>query len=651
MFASSTKALVVFFLFLLCPVLVFAGDNDWRAVTPGELQIKTPKVEPDADAEVLFWEVRVDDSDPESMAMKHYLRVKIFTERGRDKYSKVDIPFAKGIKIKDIMARVIKPDGAITELTKNEVFEREIAKTDQIKVKAKSFAVPGIETGVILEYRYQENYSYGSAEDMRMMFQHDVPIQNISYYFKPYQSAAGLKFNVAADFVKDKNGFHRVTLENVPALKKEPQMPPEDEVRSWMLVYYPRDIKDTSSDFWSDYGGRLASTWEIKDTLKPGKDIKAAATTIIGGATDQEQQLVKIYEFCKTKIKNITYDTSMTDEQKDAIKPNKSTNDTYKKLQGNGRDINELFASLTTAAGFETRLAFGGDRSEKFFNVKEAHESFIHFTGIAVNVGGRWRYFDPGSKFVPYGMLSWREEQTQVLLLGYKDYVTANTPLAMPDRSKAKRTGKFKLSEDGTLEGTVRVEYSGHLGTGHKIDNYKESANKREEMLKESVKERLSGADVSDIQVENVDDPEKPFVYTYKIKVPDYAQKTGKRMFFQPGYFKQGTSTLFTAAQRKHDIYFHYPWSEEDDVEITLPAGFVLDSADVPMPVADASGIGKLNIQVGAAKDSSFIKYQRKFSFGGKNMILFQKGVYPAIKDLFDQFHKADTHPLTLKQQ
>jgi hypothetical protein len=176
MHARAFAFLSICFVLLFVPS-IFAGDNDWRPVTPAELSAKAPVVEPDADAEVLFWEVRVDDAKPEQMVMKHYIRVKVFTERGREKYSKVDIPYVKGIRIKDIMARVIKPDGSIVELTKNDVFDREIVKTDKIKVKAKSFAVPNIETGVVVEYRYQEVYNYGSAEDMRMTFQHDVPIR------------------------------------------------------------------------------------------------------------------------------------------------------------------------------------------------------------------------------------------------------------------------------------------------------------------------------------------------------------------------------------------------------------------------------------------------------------------------------------------
>jgi hypothetical protein len=650
MFTSSFKVSSVLFFLALFSVAALAGDNDWRPITPAELAMKTPKVEPDADAEVIFWEVRVDDSNPENMAMKHYIRVKIFTERGREKYSKVDIPFTKGVKIKDLMARVIKPDGTITDLNKEDVFEREIAKTDKIKVKAKSFAVPGIDSGVIVEYRYQEVYSYGSAEDMRMVFQHDVPIQKISYYFRPYSNAKVLKFNVGdTNFVKEKDGFHRATMENVPAIKSEPQMPPEDEIRSWLLVYYQNDLKSTYNDFWSRYGGYLARTYEIKDTLKPGKDIKGVAAGIVNGDVDPESQISKIFAFCKAKIKNITFDPEQTDEQKELIKPNKSTMDTYKKLQGTSTDINELFASLATAAGFEARMVFGGDRSEKFFNIGEAHESFIHFSSIAVRINNRWKYFDPGNPFVSYGMLAWNEESTSVLLLGYKDYVTTETPLSGPEKSQAKRTGKFTLLENGTLEGTVKVEYSGHLSQGLKLENYKESVNKREEMLKDSVKKQLSTAEISDIVIENAADPDKPFTYSYKMKVPNYGSRTGKRLFFQPGIFQSGVNPMFSSAMRKYPIFFHYPWSEQDNIEITMPAGYELDNPDAPESLSDPNKIGVLKFVL--AQNNGLLKFQRNFSFGGGGNILFPVEAYEPLKGMFNAFNKSDTHVITLKQK
>lgn len=638
-------------LFAVCSLTVVAQDKEWRQVTPAELQMKTSKVEPDADAEVLFWEVRVDDGSTVDLIMKHYVRVKIFNERGREKYSKVDIPFVKGTKVKNIMARVIKSDGSIVELAKTDVFDREIAKTDKIKVKAKSFAVPSIEPGVIVEYRYQEVIPRTSANNMRMEFQKDVPVETISYYFKPADNARYLTFNMNDNkFIKDKNGFYRATMENLPAIKSEPRMPPEDEVRSWLLLYYTDYLKEDASDFWSRAGGYLVRNFEIKDTLKPGKELKTAATEITVGADSPDDKMAKLYQFCKTRIKNITFDTTLTDEQKEEIKPNKSTGDTYKKLQGTSVDINELFASLATAAGFEARLAFGGDRSQKFFNPSQAHVSFIHFTGIAVKINGQWKYYDPGSLFVPYGMMSWTEENTSALLLGYKDYITTKTPMSEAKKSMAKRTGRFKLLEDGTLEGTVKIEYEGHFANSYKTDNYSQSANQREENLKNEIKKQMSTAEISDISIENVSDPEKPFIYQFKVKVPNYAQKTGKRLFLQPGFFEYGKEPEFSTTTRKYDVYFSYPWAEDDDLEIELPKNFSLDSADQPGAIADPQKISSLDIDIKYDKATNILAYHRKFYFGGGENILFPNQAYQALKKIFDEFHKADSHTITLKQ-
>ena len=95
---SNRVRLIVSALLSLCVLFVIPASallpaEEWRPVTPAELQMAASTVEPGADAEVIFWEVRVDDSNAENMAMKHYIRVKIFTEKGREKYSKVDIPF------------------------------------------------------------------------------------------------------------------------------------------------------------------------------------------------------------------------------------------------------------------------------------------------------------------------------------------------------------------------------------------------------------------------------------------------------------------------------------------------------------------------------------------------------------------------------
>jgi hypothetical protein len=153
---------------------VAAGD-DWKPVDPSELALKTPVVEKDADAEVLQWEVRVDD-DAEDLVFSNYIRIKVFTERGRESQSKVDIPFYGKYKIKDVAARTVKADGTIIELKKDDVFERTVVKLSGLKIKVKSFALPSVEPGSIIEYRWREVRPGRYANYVRLPFRtHTVP--------------------------------------------------------------------------------------------------------------------------------------------------------------------------------------------------------------------------------------------------------------------------------------------------------------------------------------------------------------------------------------------------------------------------------------------------------------------------------------------
>src|ERR1700755_1575880 len=93
-------------------------DKDWKPVEPSHLAMSAPVVEQDADAEAIFWEVYVDDSRPYMLSLNHYIRIKVFNERGRDTQSKVDLTYYSGNRMEDIAARVVKPDGSSVELKK-----------------------------------------------------------------------------------------------------------------------------------------------------------------------------------------------------------------------------------------------------------------------------------------------------------------------------------------------------------------------------------------------------------------------------------------------------------------------------------------------------------------------------------------------------
>jgi Domain of Unknown Function with PDB structure (DUF3857)/Transglutaminase-like superfamily len=651
-------------LLVLCLIIsaafpVLAGD--WKPIDPADLALKAPIVEKDADAEAIFWEVRVADEvegDTPRTVLTHYVRIKIFTDRGRESQSKIDIPYLDSWKITDIAARTVKPDGQIVELKKSDVFERTIIRSSGLKIKAKSFAMPSVEPGAIIEYRWREVRNDRLANYIRLHFQRDVPVQLVKYYIKPFSNPdfpylmrVKSFHGENTQFVKEKDGFYSTTMKNVPAFREEPRMPPEDQVRPWLLVYYTEDKKLEPAQYWKEKGKEFYERY--KPRMKVSDEVKKAAAETIGDASTPEQKLERLFEFCRTKIKNINDDASgMTDEQRANWKVNKTPADTLKRGEGTGTDIDMLFAALATAAGFETRVVNLSNRSDIFFDPSFPDDYFINSYDIAVRVGDTWRFYDPASTYVPHGMLRWQEEGQDALIADAKEPAWTLTPLSGPEKSKQKRTAKLRLSEDGTLEGDVRMEYTGHFAVEKKEWDDDDSATEREKTLTDQFKGQMSTAELSNIRIENITDPVKPFVYTFHIRVPGYAQRTGKRLFIQPAFFQKGVGPLFPTSSRTHPIYFHYPWSEEDEVIIELPAGFTLDNVDAPSPF-NAKGLSQYDVTLAVTKDRTALVYKRNFFFGGggtMKSLFYPPGSYGQLKEYFDVLHKQDNHTVTLKQ-
>lgn len=655
-----------FICLLLLSVSVVAQDKSWRPIAPNELALSKPTVEPDADAEAIFWETYIDNSKDDGFTRRHYVRVKIFTERGRERYSKFDIPFYRGLKIKDLAARVIKPDGTSVEIGKADIFEREIVRASGIKVKAKSFAVPSIEPGVIIEYRYKESYDDGGAVGMRLDFQRDIPVQNLSYYYKPYEKKEPKTqaYNFSdTKFVKGEDGYYLAQRRNVPAFREEPRMPPEKMVKPWMMLTGLESsfsftgsgisiiTKDPSnpSKYWGGVGAERVRY--VKAMIEIAKEVKKTTEQVIAGATTDDEKIRKIYAFCQTNIKNTSYDATLTDESRKKLPEFKSYSDMIKRGSGTYFQINMLFGAMAIAAGIEARYVLAGNRSDMFFEPKMTNDDLVAFAGIGIKSGNDYKLLNPGIKYAPYGVVPWYFEDSWALFVGSENFTWQQTNYTPHENTNVKRTAKLNLLDDGTLEGDVTVELSGHRALSYRLEYYDETADKREASLKDDVKRRISQAEVSALSIENIEDTAKPIVQRYKIRVPNYAQKTGKRFFIQPGFFEYGESPLFASADRKFDIFFSYPWSETDNVELKFPTGFAVDNGDSPGVVADNNKIVSDSVSIRVDGANSTILYDRKFHFGGGGKVLFKPENYTALKGLWDAINKADTHQISLKQK
>ena len=633
----------------------------WKPVTSEELQQTSARVEPDADAEAILWEVYVTDESKQTdlqTVLHHYLKIKIFNERGRETFSKMDFPFGRlpsqrfSTRIRDIEARTTKPDGTVVELSDKDIFERDVVRGDKLKLKAKSFASPGIEPGAILEVKWTEIRGTVSYYQ-RLEFAREIPVQLVRYYIKPLDhpdlGMKGQPFNTTnTPFKLEKTGHYSTTVSNIQSFKEEPRMVPEYSIRPWMLLYYTENRKIEPEKFWKGHGRKVFG--EHKEPLSQTDEIKRAAAEAIGSETEAQKKLELLFHYSREKVKDILDDQyRYSDEFVADFKPNKNASEALKRGLGTPDDINHLFAALAIAAGFDVRIANLPRRSDIFFPMWFTDDFFMRTENVAIKLGEQWQYFDPGSRYIPFGMLRWEEEGQPALISDSKEPVWKETELSGPAKSAEIRRGNFRLHEDGTLEGKVTIEYTGHTGAYHKEYNDDDGAEMREHTLRQWVESNIaSTAKVSAISIENVTDTKLPFRYTFDLTVPGYASRTGRRMFIQPNVFEKGSQPMFQESKRKHDIYFEYPYSEFDEVTFELPPGYILESPDSPGRLADPGGLAANDISMSITKDNKNLTYRRRFSFGMNGSLRFSVSNYSALKTIFDAFHRANAHTMAL---
>jgi hypothetical protein len=158
---SSLTLLIVLALCALHPPTVSAG---FEPVSPAELQMTKEPQAPGAAAVILFRQVDRDDTG-RTAHENNYFRIKILTEEGR-KYADIEIPFFKDRgTVGNIRARTIRPDGSIANFD-GKVFDKSIAKARGLKYLAKTFTLPDVQVGSIIEYYYTidlaENFVFDS---------------------------------------------------------------------------------------------------------------------------------------------------------------------------------------------------------------------------------------------------------------------------------------------------------------------------------------------------------------------------------------------------------------------------------------------------------------------------------------------------------
>jgi hypothetical protein len=359
-------------------------------------------------------------TDDDKRMQTERIRIKVFTEEGRAN-ADVEIPCsAKSTSIEGIRGRTVRPDG--TEITFNgAVFDKIIAKSRKFRYEAKAFTLPGVEVGSVIEYTYTMRWKERLPDYLRnptgyiiqtgwtiptatWTVQRELFTRHAVFVLRPVK---GGRLDFAKVRLPDNgpsvqpDGTTRMEVNNVAAIEEEEHMPPESLLNSRVHFYYEVGFVD---NYWRDFGSLQAERAE--KFIASTRFLERAANDIAPPGDPPETRLRKLYARVQ-QVRYLSYEPSKTekDAKREHLTENKSAEDIFHHGYGYGNEINFLFTALARAAGFDASIVEVVNRASAAFEPQEFDGSQLNAMVVLIRLNGEDLYFDPASRFCPYGVV------------------------------------------------------------------------------------------------------------------------------------------------------------------------------------------------------------------------------------------------------
>ncbi|XMO87511.1 DUF3857 domain-containing protein [Algibacter sp. AS12] len=654
---------------------VFAQDYHFGKVSKEELQEKFNPLDSSASATYLYkyrWTHYVyNPGDGFSLITEIHERVKIYNKEGFKHATKsIHLYESGGAKedVYDLKAYTYNlVDGKIQEvkLKKDGVFETKVSKYHN----KTEFTMPNIKAGSVVEYKYQVKSPFNTMVD-EFEFQHDIPVNKLDAKFEvpeyftfklntkgylsvipkkstsrdrlEYRSRVPISASTGGRSISDYqtgevefiNNIYTYKIDNVPAIKEESYVNNISNYRSAVkfelsFTKFPNSTINYHSTTWEDVVKTIYDNSNFGTELNKKGYFEEDIDALLATVSNPVQKTALIFNYVKNKVKWNGYYGYGTD---DGVKK------AYKEQTGNVAEINLMLTAMLQHAGLRAYPVLVSTRQHgvPLFPTIEGYNYVVSM--VKLNEGDL--LLDATSRFsspnvLPFRTLNWQgrviaEAGGSTLIDLYPKQMSKNTIFFMGS-----------LTENGDLSGGYRS-----VKKSHKALLFREKFIDidRDDFI-EKLENKYDGLEISDYDVKNGLDLDKPIIESYKFVKESQADIIGDKMYFSPLFFLRTTDNPFKLSERKFPVDFGYPSQTDGKVVVNIPEGYKIESLPESGVLELPDNLGKFVYQINGAGN----KIQLSVSYEINSAIVTPQ-YYEALKAYFAQMIEKENEQIVLSR-
>ncbi len=614
---------------------------DWKEIDfrhlPGE------KEYPGAGAIILLddgsMEIYNAGRDGLSVFQRHRI-VKILNPQGH-RYLNVVIPYSPASRVDNIMARTISPDGKITVLDKEDIFDITfypfyVFYSDR---RAKLFTLPAVEDGSIIEYRYRVNvrtYTFSHG----WQFQDTAPTL-LSRFTLVEPSEWDVHYRVYGMELEPQTDINPPSFKNtyiwevrdVPPLKTEIGMPPIRKTAAH-LIMSPIGIET-----WDDVAAWYYRLAEPK--IAAGSGIKERVLQLTEGVATEKEKLRRIYEWVRDHIRYIAVSIGIG-----GFQPHPAE-EILKNRYGDCKDMTTLLCAMVREAGIDAYEVLISTRQNGVPDTTLPSQLvFNHAIAYCPTVGDSGVWMDATAKGCPFGQLPWYDQGLPVLVVGDGGKASLpTTPRLPPDSNHSAVNWHVALDSTGMARINGMSIVSGAPAVEMREEFIASSMEERREWLERWLARRCPGVTLDSFRIESIDPVEDPLQVIYTFRAQQFAIRRPGELVFSPGTISSlDLSAYFRADERVHPIQFMYGHKNELHLTVDLPDRWTAEEPAWSDSLTSPFGSAAWSWQ----SDSTRYHIQSVLRLEGEDI---PPDRYAEFRDFVDEKNERDLRQVVLKKK
>lgn len=649
-------SLIAVMLWLAFAKAVPAGD-DWLPITPADLALKDNPASPGANAMILYRRSHVDArrASIDGEFDEEYIRIKIFTEAGVKKEANPGLQFVKEESdIRDIRARTIRPDGSVVNFD-GKVYEKIVEKTGENSHLAKTFSLPNVEPGSIVEYKYRQEFKPRFLYSQHWVISGRLFTRDASFSIAPYLPRSSFDptlyfrtMGLPAGSLPQRQGDGSYSMEvhNVPGVTEESLMPPLRAMEARVDFFY-RDRGEPLNETMEQYWNRMGKKWsgELDKFSSKKSALEQDLSQIVAAGDTPETKLQKIYARVQ-KIRDLSYEPPKTAAEKktEEIKPDANVEDVLKRNYASARQLNWLFIGLARTAGFEAEEVYLVPRNQDVFSPAGQNAGVLTAHIVWARAGGKEYWLNPSALYYPFGLLPWYETESKGVRVTKQGAEFVQTPPDTSSNATVVRGAELELKEDGSAVGKVQFELKGQSAAFRRTSQHRDDETGRRKALQNEIQRVLPAGSTFEVtNLENWDDTAAALRVEGNVTVPGFGSPVGRRILLPIALFRPSFEEAFAPERRVNPIYFSYRFEQLDNIKIHAPAGFKI--ASLP-PRKSINPGASMSYEIAATQQEDMVEVKRNFTLGE---IHFPVDSYNALRSFFGNMKSNDAAQIVIE--